>query len=261
MTTSAAETFAALRFEMRTIAALPDALRPRTLNDAYETQAGLVALLLARRGGGTVGYKIACTNPLAREQLNVPHPLYGRLLSHSTFASPATLDASRFTTRTIEPEFGFQMAADVPHASAPHTRESVAQYVGDAFAGIEIVDHRFTDWSAVGANAIAADNAIHGAWVHGPAFAGWRALDLAAHEARLYVDGVEVRSGTGAAVLDHPLNAVAWLANTLPQHGLVLKAGDYITTGVVCDVYPAQAGQSLLADFGVLGRVELAFTA
>ena len=160
-----------MRFEMRTIDALPERIRPTDLASAYQAQERMVSQLLAKHGGHAIGYKVACTSALAREQLRVPHPLFGQLLSFSTFASPATLPASTFTVRTIEPEFGFQMAADVPKSDSPYTAEDVAEFVGAAFPSIEIVDHRFNDWSLAGAPSIAADNAIHGAWVHGKPFA------------------------------------------------------------------------------------------
>lgn len=255
----AATYLATMRFEMRKVDALPEAIRPTNLATAYQTQVGMVGQLLAKHGGQPIGYKVACTSALAREALRVPHPLFGQLLSFSTFSSPATLPASDFTVRTIEPEFGFQMAQDVPGSHQPYTAESVAAFVGDAFPSIEIVNHRFNDWSLAGAPSIAADNAIHGAWVYGKPFAGWRVLDLAAHEAVLTVNGQVERRGTGAAVLDHPLNVIAWLANELPKYGKRLKRGDFITTGVVCDVYPAQQGDQMTADFGVMGQVELAF--
>jgi 2-keto-4-pentenoate hydratase len=95
--------------------------------------------------------------------------------------------------------------------------------------------------------------------VHGPAQTHWRDIDLAAHTVRLFVNDDQVREGTGAAVLGNPLHVLAWLANTLPEYGLALKRGDYVTTGVVCDVYAAQQGERLHADFGMLGSVALSF--
>ena len=251
-----------LRFEMRTVDALPERIRPTDLASAYQAQDRMVSQLLAKRGGQPIGYKVACTSALAREQLRVPHPLFGQLLSFSTFTSPARLPASGFTVRTIEPEFGFQMAADVPASNmsnVPYEAEDVVAFIGAAFPSIEIVDHRFNDWSLAGAPSIAADNAIHGAWVHGEPFVTWDSFDLADHEVVLTVNGKEERRGTGAAVLDHPLNVIAWLANELPKYGKRLKRGDFITTGVVCDVYPAQQGDQLIADFGGLGQVALSF--
>ncbi len=256
---AAADFLAGHRFDQTKFAHVPEPIRPATLADAYQVQRAVVARLLARGGGSPVGYKIACTSQLARESLNVPHPLFGRLLSFSTHAAPATLPAAAFTTRTIEPEFGFQMAADVPHSDTPYTIERIRPFVGLAFPSIEIVNHRFDDWSVVGANTVAADNAIHGAWVFGAGVDGWRELDLAAQTVRLYADGRLVREGAGAAALDHPLNALAWLANALGEHGLALKQGDYVTTGVVCDVYPGAAGETLVADFGPLGSVSMRF--
>ena len=104
-----------------------------------------------------------------------------------------------------------------------------------------------------------ADNAIHGAWIVGEPYAAWRDLDLAAHEVRLIVNGQVITQGNGAAVLGHPLNVMAWLANELPKYGSALKAGDRVSTGVCTDVYGGKAGDRVRADFGVLGGVDLVF--
>jgi 2-keto-4-pentenoate hydratase len=76
---------------------------------------------------------------------------------------------------------------------------------------------------------------------------------------RVTVDGTEATAGTGAAVLGHPLNVVAWLADELPRFGRQLRAGDWITTGVCTDVFQAGAPSAIVADFGTLGRVSLAW--
>jgi 2-keto-4-pentenoate hydratase len=57
--------------------------------------------------------------------------------------------------------------------------------------------------------------------------------------------------------LEHPLNALAWLANELPRGGRSLQAGEFVTTGTCTDVYTAQAGDEIRADFGALGSVEI----
>ena len=48
-------------------------------------------------------------------------------------------------------------------------------------------------------------------------------------------------------------------ANALAATGRGLKAGDYVTTGTTTQPVPAAAGQTVLADFGALGRVEIRF--
>ena len=68
-------------------------------------------------------------------------------------------------------------------------------------------------------------------------------------------------AGSGAAVLGHPLNVVAWLANELPRHGRHLRRGDKVTTGTAAPVYFANPGDHVIADFGAFGHVELDWSA
>lgn len=256
---NAADTLAHMRATHKIVEQLDDDVRPRDLATAYQIQEALVNRLLNRNGGQRIGYKAACTNKLAQTQLNVPGPLVGQMLSVSHFQAGVTLPASDFSRRIIEAEFGVQMAADVPVRTSEYDENSIRDFVGAVMPSIEIVSHRFVDWSKAGAASIAADNAIHGAWVQGQPFADWRNLNLATHEVTLTVNGTLFDKGTGANVLGHPFNVVAWLANTLPRLGKQLKAGDFITTGVVMNVYPANAGDEIVADFGVMGKVELKF--
>ena len=249
-----------MRTEQRVEADLSPTNRPNNLADAYAIQEALVAQMVAAVPGHTVGYKVACTNTIAQEALQIDRPVFGQLLSATTYSPGVELRASDFTTRVIEPEFGIHMAETVPEGSGPYSAESIAPFVETVLPSIEVVNHRFIDWS-VGALSVAADNAIHGCWVPGPAFGGdWRDLDLATHEVKGIVNGELITTGDGSAVLGHPLNVVAWLADELPEFGRQLKAGDYITTGVATDVFFADAGDEVVADFGELGAVSVTWT-
>lgn len=126
---------------------------------------------------------------------------------------------------------------------------------------LEVVDHRFADWAVVGAPSLIADNAIHGAWIEGRPVAQWRGMDLAEVPVMLSVNGRLAGPGSGAAVLGHPPNAVAWLANELPRHGRYLGRGDKVTTGTAAPVYFACPGDHVIGNFGALGRVELSWSA
>jgi 2-keto-4-pentenoate hydratase len=66
-----------------------------------------------------------------------------------------------------------------------------------------------------------------------------------------------VDEGSGAAVLGHPANAVAWLANTLSRHGVTLKAGRVILPGSMTAAVPLHVGSTVTADCGALGRVKV----
>jgi 2-keto-4-pentenoate hydratase len=255
---------AAFLFDMRETrrceARLPEALTPRDLTEAYQAQDRLVEKLLAKLGGRPIGYKIAATNLSAQRDMDVNAPFFGRLLSATSKRSPAELPAAPFTLRLIEPEFGFEMGEDVPAAVSPYTAETIRPFIGSAFGSIEVVDHRFHDWKAVGAPTLIADNAIHGAWIEGAHCPDWRAFNLSQHSTALEVNGASTYRGSGANVLGNPLNVVAWLANELGRLGRQLRRGDKITTGTTTEVYPAKGGDHIVADFGQLGRVELRFT-
>jgi 2-keto-4-pentenoate hydratase len=257
---NATATFLAnLRATHERITKLPDDLRPSDFEMAYAVQSALVDLLAQQHGGQRIGYKAACTNQVAQQQLNISGPLFGALLSHSTYHSPVRLRADTFSTCIIEAEFGFQLAADVPASSSLHTAQSIVKFVGKAFPGIEIVSHRFVDWTKAGALSVVADNAIHGAYVRGEPYRDWRKLELETHQVRVIVNGRAIAAGQGSAVLGHPLNVIAWLANELPKYGRQLKRGDTITTGTCAEVYPAWAGDVVKVEFGVMGSVEVAF--
>jgi 2-keto-4-pentenoate hydratase len=240
------------------VADLPRRLRPETLADAYAIQHRVVAALLAQGRGRCIGFKVACTNAIARAALQIDRPVFGRLMSQSTSPSGTTLAADQFTHRVIEAEFAFRVGVDVEPADGGHTHATIAEHIDALIPGIEIVDYRFDSW-AVGALPIAADNAIHGWWLRGEPVTDWRGHDLAASPVSVTRNGELVTTGSGAAVLGHPLTVMAWLADELTRFGVRLRRGDVVTTGVATDVFEAGAGDSCMADFGPFGKVAVAF--
>ena len=257
--TLAADTLFDMRLAKRTVAALPPGAVPASLVDGYRVQELLVGKFLARLGGTAIGYKAAATNVTAQKQMDVTGPFFGTLLSATSHRSPAVLPASAFTLRIVEAEFGFEMGEDVPPSDVPYTAETISPFVVAAIPAIEVVDHRFHDWKTVGAPSLAADNAIHGAWVEGAPDRDWRGFDLSRHPVAVVVNGEPWRTGSGENVLGNPLNVVAWLANELPKHGRTLRRGEKVSTGTTAEVYFANPGDRVTADFGPLGRAEVRF--
>ena len=105
-----------------------------------------------------------------------------------------------------------------------------------------------------------ADDFFHKACVLGTPVSDWQDIDLAAIAGRTRIDGIEKGSGTGADVMGHPLEAVAWLANTLADHGHRLAAGQIVLTGSVAPVIwiegsPCQAEIALEALGTVLIKI------
>lgn len=247
-----------MRANRRVVPDLPVRLRPQALADAYAIQGRVVAGLLAEADGRCIGFKVACTNEIAQAALQIDRPVFGRLMSQTTSPSGTTLAAAQFTHRVVEAEFAFRVGVDVEPADGGHTQVTIAEHLDALLPAIEIVDYRFESW-AVGALRVAADNAIHGWWLRGDPVTDWHGHDLAASAVSVTKNGELVTTGSGAAVLGHPLNVMAWLADELPRFGLGLRRGDVVTTGVATDVFEASAGDSCVADFGPFGTVTVAF--
>ena len=246
-----------LRLEHRLVPELPAEYLPGTLAEAYRTQALVVERLCTHWGGQPAGYKVALTNVAAQTMLGVPHPVFGRLISARVHGDGATLQAADYATRLIECEVGFLIGQDVVPQDTPYRAETVGPYVAAVLPAIEVVEHHFASINRVTPTSLVADNALHGAWFHGVAVEDWRDLELAM-DTRLLVNGEPTLTGSAAKVLGHPLAALAWLANELPDRGLSLKAGEFVTTGVTTDeIYPAEAGDTLTAEFAGLGSVRL----
>jgi 2-oxo-hept-3-ene-1,7-dioate hydratase len=83
------------------------------------------------------------------------------------------------------------------------------------------------------------------------------AVDLRWVAALLYKNAVIEESGVAAAVLDHPANGVAWLANKIAPYGAGLRSGDIILGGSFTRPTQAARGDALYADYGPLGSISL----
>lgn len=258
MTDPTAEFLANLRLSQGRVDTLPTSLIPPSIAAGYRTQAEMVARLCDARGGAPMGYKVALTSATAQSLVGYPAPVFGRLLSHSSALGDTTLAAGDFTTRIIETEISFAIGRDVPAGN--HSRATMADYVRGVLPSIEIVDHRFAALDSFSVESLAADNAIHGGWYGGEENSDWDYNSLDQLATALRVNDEVILTGAGDRVLGHPLDVLVWLANQLPDHGLTLREGDYVTTGLTTDgIYDAQAGDTVTADFGELGAVTLKF--
>jgi 2-keto-4-pentenoate hydratase len=185
-----------------------DLLPDGTIDDGYTVQ----QLVAGRTSTGRplVGRKIGLTSPAVQSQMGVDTPDFGLLYEDMQFASGDPVTWPLLQPRA-EAEVAFVLGADLDQL--PVTADHVRAATEVVLAAIEIVDSRIADWDITILDTV-ADNASSGAFVLG---ADRRPLDavpdLASCEMTLTCDGDVVSSGTGAACLGHPINAVVWLAN------------------------------------------------
>lgn len=209
-------------------------------------------------GQDLAGYKIGATSARAREIIGCDEPFYGQMFAPACLAAPTSL-ALPAGTRGLECEFAFRMARD-PGGDGRCTAEMAADAVDTCCPAVELVARRTTGDGFPGLLPAIADFGLNGAFVHGEPIANWRDIDLNALDVVASVDGEETNRGNASAVLDHPLNALAWLVNALARDGHALKTGDWVSTGTCLGVVPAKAGTRIRAAFGPDHAVEVTLT-
>ena len=256
---AAAKTIAAARRSRTPLLPLaPDAM-PQTEAEGYRIQEALRDLLSADYGA-FAGYKIGCTSAVMQQYIGIPHPCGGSVFAEGVHASGVSLRHADFVRVGIECEIAVRLARDLPPSQAPFTADSVAQAIETYLPAIEIVDDRYSHWQTMGAPTLVADDFFAAGCVLGKPVARSAAPELLDVIGRAVINEAEVARGTGADVLGHPHNPLAWLANHLAASGQGLRAGQIVLTGSLVKTIWLNAGDRVMMDLSGLGTVEAAFT-
>ena len=255
---AAAKTIAAARPNRTPLPPLGGDAAPQTEAEGYRIQDAVHALLAADFGA-LVGYKIGCTSPVMQQYLDIPHPCGGGVFAKGVFDSGASLSAKDFVRVGVECEIAARLGRDLALTEEPFTAEWVAESIEAYLPAIEIVDDRYVDWQTLGAPTLVADDFFAAGCVLGKPVARVGVPDVLHVIGRALVNGVEVGRGSGADVLGHPHNALAWLANHLAADGKNLRAGQIVLTGSLVKTVWLNAGDEVVMELEGLGRVEARF--
>ncbi len=230
--------------------------KPDSVAGAYALQAEVAAL-----GGRRAGWKMGATSEHIQGLLDLAAPFYAPVFAPFVFDNGAALAVAQAHAAGVEAEFAVYMGRDLAPRAAPYGRDEVAGAVAALAPAIEVAGSRVPGWRTEPQGLmLIADDGCNVAFAAGARVADWRGFDLAAHEVRVSFGGEERASGSGAAVMGHPMEALTWLANQLSAAGETLRAGEVVTTGTCTGFLPIEPGDAVVADFGDLGRVELSFT-
>src|SRR5256885_851930 len=83
-------------------------------------------------------YKIALSAKEMQRFVGVEEPQAGVMLESTLHQTPARVRAADYVHLIVEFEIAFRLAADLPSADAPYTRESLTPFVQAAMPAIEI---------------------------------------------------------------------------------------------------------------------------
>ena len=255
---AAAQAIATARRNRNALAALADEIAPNDEAEGYLIQRAVHDLLLPNTGS-LVGYKIGCTSPVMQRYLEIPHPCGGGVFERGVHDSGVSLRCGDYVRVGVECEIAVRLARDLAPSEEPFTAEWVAEAIEAYHAAIEIVDDRYVKWETIGAPTLIADDFFAAGCVLGKPVARLRAPDLFKLAGRALINGSEAGRGTGADVLGHPHNALAWLANHLAAEGKGLHAGQIVLTGSLVKTVWLNAGDHVTMELEGLGKVQAAF--
>jgi 2-keto-4-pentenoate hydratase len=220
------------------------------LDQAYRVQLGLVGRRCAA-GERQIGWKVGLTAVAIQQQFGFHEPVFGCVLdskpSGHVFA-PADLISPGF-----ENELCMRLGHDVTGAI---DLETARRAIDAVYPSLEIIETRgpFTEQIALAL----ADNAQQKTVILGSPVA--LPAELATIEASVSINGQQVATGLGEAVLGNPLNSIVWLSRKLADYGRTLKAGEIVMTGSFTRQFPITPGDRIETVFSGIGRVATSIT-
>lgn len=255
---TAAEILYGVRTSASAIEHLPEQLRPQNIAQSYQLQDELNDKL-AGTFGKPMGYKIGCTTDVMQTYLNIPHPCAGRIFQSTAQFANAQYSAQSLCRPGVECEIAVRMGNDLADGNT-YTAKQCYAAVDAVMASIELVDDRWADYQSVDVFSLIAENFFGAGCVFGEA-ASLSFDKLASVAGTLWVNGNPIGSGSGADILGHPCEALAWLANHQVERGMPLRTGDYVTLGSVVKTQWIEAGDSVEIKFDGLGACSLVLSA
>jgi len=226
-----------------------------TIEDGYHIQQRMIARRLDA-GERVVGKKIGVTSKAVMNMLGVFQPDFGYLLDGMIYNEGEAIPMDTLIQPKAEGEIAFVLKKDLLGPGVSNA--DVLAATEGVMACFEIVDSRIRDWKIKVQDTV-ADNASCGVFVLGDALVDPRKVDLFTCGMILEKNGEIVATGAGAAALGSPVNAVAWLANTLGRLGIPLKAGEVILSGSLAAMFPVKAGDNLRVTIGGIGGCSVRF--
>jgi 2-keto-4-pentenoate hydratase len=241
--------------EKNPIAPFTSSTEEISVDDAYNIQLYQIRQKV-ENGAVIVGKKIGLTSKAMQEMLNVNEPDYGHILNDMIYKDGESISLDKFIQPRIEFEIAFVLKEDLKGPGV--TMSDVITATDYVFPALEIIDSRIKDWQIKFEDTV-ADNGSSAGAIIGSTTAKLDNLDLAEVRMTATRNGEFLDSASGSAVMGHPAEAVAWLANALGSYGISLYAGEVILSGALSKAIPIEDGDTFTAEFEQIGAVTATF--
>jgi len=232
-----------------------------TITDGYAIQRAWLQLKLAE-GRVVKGRKIGLTSRAMQLSSQITEPDYAPLLDDMFFEAGGDIPVDRFIAPRVEVELAFILGRPLKGPNV--TLADVLAATELVTPAVEIIDARIEqfDRETKAPRKVfdtIADFAANAGIVTGGRPVRPHDVDLRWAGAMLYKNGVIEETGLAAAVLNHPGNGVAWLANKIARHDERLEAGDVVLAGSFTRPTAAARGDVFHFDYGPLGAIAFRF--
>jgi 2-oxo-3-hexenedioate decarboxylase len=247
-----ADYLVAAEVEKREVVKVTKTFKPDlTVEEAYQVQ----ELLVQRKvdeGHRIIGPKMGLTSKAKWDQMGVSEPIYGYVFDYMLVNNGGVLPFSDLIHPKVEAEIAFLIGEDIQGPGI--TGAQVLAKTEYVLPALEIIDSRYENFNFTLPDVV-ADNASTSRVVFGNALRKPGEFDLELIGATLSINGQIKELGAGAAVLGHPANAIAVLANMLARKGEKIKKGDIILSGALTSAVMLNIGDFVSGKFDGLGEV------
>lgn len=248
-----AEHLETAELERREVVKITDAHPDMDWDDAYAVQDAIRARK-AGRGVVIVGYKAGLTSHAKMKQMGVTEPIFGFLTDYGMIPEGGEIDTATLIHPKVEAEIAFVLKREL---KGPGCHIGAVLAATDfVLPAVEVIDSRYKDFK-FDLKSVIADNTSAARWITGGIAMDVRGLDLSNLSIAMEKNGVEVTRATGRAVLGHPAQSIALLANMLGRKGQSLPAGAFILTGGATAAVTVAAGDEIRVRYDHLGTLTM----
>jgi 2-keto-4-pentenoate hydratase len=219
------------------------------MDEAYRIQLALIDRRVAA-GERHIGWKVGLTAKPIQQQFNWHEPLFACILE--TQPTGHVFGAAELIAPGFETELCVRLGRGL---EGEVTLEQVRAAIDVIHPSFEIIETRGDPVHQM--ELVVADNGQQRSVVIGTPVPLSPNVDLAQVEARVSLNGREVATGLGSAVLGNPLHSIQWLASKIAEFGRSLRPGDIVMTGSFVRQFPLHPGDVAVAEFSGIGRVEV----
>jgi 2-keto-4-pentenoate hydratase len=185
--------------------------------------------------------------------MKVDEPSYGWLLEGSRLPPGALLNTGELIQPRVEPEIAFLIGHDLAGTSV--TTAQVLAATQSVMPAIDVLDSRYAGYNFTLPDVI-ADNASAARFTVGDPVP-LDGINLRTVGCVFSKNGEVVATAAGAAVLDHPLGALAWFVRKLASRGQGLPAGSLVLTGALTAAVAVSPGDVVTVEIDRIGAVTL----